>query len=112
MHHRFLYLYVKNESNTDIGSYKGTTPYIKGVRIEKNLTFDSFIIDLEITQDSDLVPNSPFIASCDRERCAIDPEMGPFIPDNVDEWLYISFPGYSIFATAMEDGYKTMMELL
>ena len=92
-----LLICEKNESNTDIGSYKGTTPYIKGVRIEKNLTFDSFIIDLEITQDSDLVPNSPFIASCDRERCAIDPEMGPFIPDNVDEWLYISFPGYSIF---------------
>ena len=76
--------------------YKGTTPYVKGIRIEKGDTFDSFIIDLEISQDSDLVPNSPYIARCDRETCTIDPEMGPFIPDYVEEWLYISFPGYSI----------------
>ena len=78
------------------GAYKGTTPYINGIRIVKGDTFDSFIIDLDITQDSDLIPNSPYIARCDRETCTIDPEMGPFIPDYVEEWLYISFPGYSI----------------
>ena len=78
------------------GAYKGTTPYIDGIRIVKSDTFDSFIIDLDITQDSDLIPNSPYIARCDRETCTIDPEMGPFIPDYVEEWLYISFPGYSI----------------
>ena len=78
------------------GAYKGTTPYINGIRIVKGDTFDSFIIDLDITQDSDLIPNSPYIARCDRETCTIDPEMGPFIPDYVEEWLYVSFPGYSI----------------
>jgi hypothetical protein len=78
------------------GAYKGTTPYINGIRIVKSDTFDSFIIDLDITQDSDLIPNSPYIARCDRETCTIDPEMGPFIPDYVEEWLYVSFPGYSI----------------
>ena len=58
------------------GAYKGTTPYINGIRIVKGDTFDSFIIDLDITQDSDLIPNSPYIARCDRETCTIDPEMG------------------------------------
>lgn len=88
--------YYECPESTNDGAYKGTTPYINGIRIVKGDTFDSFIIDLDITQDSDLIPNSPYIARCDRETCTIDPEMGPFIPDYVEEWLYISFPGYSI----------------
>jgi len=76
--------------------YIGTTPYIKGIRIEEGDAFDSFIIELEITEGIDLVPNAPYIGRCDRETCVIDPEMGPFIPDYVEEWLQISFPGYSL----------------
>ena len=80
---------------TDV-PYIGTTPYIKGIRIEEGDTFDSFIIELEITEGIDIVPNAPYIARCDRDTCAIDPEMGPFIPDYVDEWLHIGFSGYSV----------------
>ena len=75
--------------------YKGTTPYVKGIRIEKGDTYDSFIIDLEIAQDSDIVPGGAYIGRCNRETCTLDPEMGPFIPDYVEEWLYISFNGVS-----------------
>ena len=84
------------DPNTDTPSYKGTTPYITGINIVKGDSFDVFIIELRITQESGVVPNSPFIKRCNRETCLIDPEMGPFIPDDIEEWLYISFPGYSI----------------
>ena len=63
--------------------------------IEKGDTFDSFIIDLEITSGIDLGPNAPYVGRCDRETCGIDPEMGPFIPDDIQEWLEISFPAFN-----------------
>ena len=75
--------------------YIGETPYLNGIRIEKGDTFDSFIIDLEITSGIDLGPNAPYVGRCDRETCGIDPEMGPFIPDDIQEWLEISFPAFN-----------------
>ena len=96
IHHFMLFSDELITLEADEIAQSETYDAITGINIVKGDSFDVFIIELLITQESGLVPNSPFIKRCNRETCLIDPEMGPFIPDDIEEWLYISFPGYSI----------------